>query len=106
MAEHPEVAISTVVEIHGAGRRALEARSRALRQWMRTIEGLLVLARREGVRLPDLDEVACAAIILAAEAYVHDYARRGEIERVPERAPAVQELARALFVHGVTVADW
>ena len=69
-------------------------------------QGLLVLARREGVRLPDLDEVACAAIILAAEAYVHDYARRGEIERVPERAPAVQELARALFVHGVTVADW
>ena len=31
MAEHPEVAISTVVEIHSAGRRALEARSRALR---------------------------------------------------------------------------
>ena len=101
MADHPEVAISTVVEIHSAGRRALEARSRALREWMRTIEGLLVLARREGVELPHLDQVACAAIVLAAEAYVHDYARRGRVKRVGERAPAVQALARALFEHGV-----
>src|SRR5438105_5850339 len=101
MAEHPEVAISTVVEIHSAGRRALEARSRALREWMRTIEGLLVLARREGVQLPHLDQVACAAIVLAAEAYVHDDARRGRIKRVGDRAPAVQALARALFEHGV-----
>ena len=105
MAEHHEVAISTVVEIHGAGRRALEARSRALKKWMRTIEGLAVLARREGVRLPDLDPVACAAIVLAAEAYVHDYARRGRVARVAERAPAVQALARALFAHGVSVAQ-
>lgn len=101
MAEHPEVAISTVVEIHSAGRRALEARGRALRSWMRTIEGLAVLARRDGARLPDLDPVACAAIVLAAESYVHDYARRGRVKRVGERAPAVQALARALFEHGV-----
>jgi hypothetical protein len=45
--------------------------------------------------------VACAAIVLAAEAYVHDYARRGRVKRVGERAPAVQALARALFEHGV-----
>jgi AcrR family transcriptional regulator len=101
MAEHPEVAISTVVEIHSAGRRALEARSRALRDWMRTIEGLAVLARREGAELPHVDPVACAAIVLAAEAYVHDYARRGRVESVGERAGAVQALARALFEHGV-----
>jgi len=101
MAEHPEVAVSTVVEIHSAGRRALEARSRALKAWTRTIEGLAVLARREGVELAQLDKVACAAIVLAAEAYVHDYARRGRVRRVGERAPAVQALARALFEHGV-----
>ena len=104
MAEHPEVAISTVVEIHSAGRRALEARSRALKKWMRTIEGLAVLARREGVRLPDLDPVGCAAIILTAEASVHDYARRGRVEKVADRAPAVQALARTLFAHGVSVS--
>jgi AcrR family transcriptional regulator len=101
MAEHPEVAISTVVEIHGAGRRALDARGRALKSWMRTIEGLPVLARREGVRLPELDQAAYAAIVLTAEAYVHDYARRGAVKRVQEKAPAVQALARALFEHGV-----
>jgi len=104
MAEHPEVAISTVVEIHSAGRRALEARSRALKKWMRTIEGLAILARREGVQLGDLDEVACAAIILAAEAYVHDYARRGRVEQVGERAAAVQALARTLFAHSAAAA--
>jgi AcrR family transcriptional regulator len=102
MAEHPEVAIATVVEIHGAGRRALEARGRALAQWMRTIEGLAVLARREGVQLPALDAVACAAIVLTAEAHVHDYARRGRVRSVGERAPVVQALARALFEHGVS----
>jgi AcrR family transcriptional regulator len=104
MAEHPAVAISTVVEIHGAGRRALRARNRALREWMRTIEGVAVLALREGARLPELDQVACAAIVLTAEAYVHDYARRGRVRRVAEKAPAVQALARALFEHGVAVA--
>jgi AcrR family transcriptional regulator len=101
MAEHPEVAVSTVVEIHGAGRRGLDARRRALRDWVRTIEGLAVLARREGAQLPHLDQVACAAIVLTAEAYVHDYARRGRVKRVAEKAPAVQALARALFEHGV-----
>jgi AcrR family transcriptional regulator len=101
MADHPEVAVSTVVEIQGAGRRALEARSRALRQWMQTIQGLAILARREGVALPELDPVACAAIVLTAEAQVHDYARRGRVKRVKEKAPVVQALARALFEHGV-----
>jgi AcrR family transcriptional regulator len=101
MAEHPEVAVATVVEIHSAGRRALDARERALERWMRTIQGLPVLARREGVKLPELSEVACAAIVLTAEASVHDYARRGRVARVQERAPAVQALARALFEHGL-----
>jgi AcrR family transcriptional regulator len=101
MAEHPEVAVSTVVEIHGAGRRALQARDRALREWTRTIGGLAILARREGVALPELDPVACAAIVLTAEAYVHDYARRGRVRRVKEKAPVVQALARALFESGV-----
>lgn len=101
MAEHRAVAISTVVEIHGTGRRALDARSRALRSWMRTIEGLPVLARREGTKLPEIDRVACAAIVLTAAHYVHDYARRGAVKRVQEKAPAVQALARAMFEHGV-----
>jgi AcrR family transcriptional regulator len=96
MAEHPEVAISTVVEVHSAGRRALEARSRALEDWMGTIEGVAVLARRAGSNV-ELDEAACAAIILTAEAYVHDYALRGRLDRVGEKAPCVQALARSLF---------
>ena len=85
MAEHPEVAISTVVEIHNAGPRGLEARKDALAQWMRTIEGVAILARRGGADVPELDEVAYAAIILTAEAYVHDYARRGCVDEVVER---------------------
>lgn len=104
MAEHPDVALSTVVEIHNAGRRGLEARAQALRQWMRTIEGVAVLARRAGAELPGLDEVAYMAIVLTAEAYVHDYARRGCVEQVVEKAPAVQALARTLFAHGVASA--
>lgn len=102
MAEHPEVAAATVVEIHSAGRRALAARSRALERWMRTIEGLPVLAAREGVELPRLDSVAAAAIILASEAYVHDYARRGRVRHVQQAAPAVLALADTLFQHGVS----
>lgn len=104
MAEHPDVAVSMVVEIHNAGRDGLEARAQALRQWMRTIEGVAVLARREGVALPELDEVAYMAIVLSGENYVHDYARRGCVERVVEKAPAVQALARTLFAHGAAPA--
>ncbi len=96
MAEHPEVAITTVVEVHAAGRRALKARSRALRDWTRTIEGVATLAREAGVEL-ELDEAAPAAIILTAEACVHEYALRGRLKRVTELEPSVQALARTLF---------
>jgi AcrR family transcriptional regulator len=101
MAQHPEVAISTIVEIHSAGRRGLEARSRALQQWTRTLEGVAILARRDGADLPELDEVVYYAIILTAEMYVHDYARRGCVEQVEEKTPRVQALARSLFQAGV-----
>jgi AcrR family transcriptional regulator len=100
MAEHPQVATATVVEVHAAGRGALEARSRALRDWMRTIEGISVLARAAGTEI-ELGEAAYAAIVLTAEAYVHEYALRGRLEGVVEKAAAVQELARTLFEHGV-----
>jgi AcrR family transcriptional regulator len=100
MAEHPEVATSTVVEVHSAGRRALEARSVALEQWMRTLKGVAVLARRAGASV-DPGEIAYAAIVLTAEAHVHDNARRGCVDRVVERAPEVQALARSLFENGV-----
>ena len=101
MAERPEVAVSTIVEVHNVGPRGLEARYRALRDWMRTVEGVAVLARRAGDDIPELDEVALAAIIVTAEAYVHDYARRGRVERVGEVTPRVQALARTLFDRGV-----
>ncbi|HEV2981302.1 MAG TPA: helix-turn-helix domain-containing protein [Solirubrobacteraceae bacterium] len=103
MAEHPEVAASTVIEIHSAGRRALAARSRALKRWMRTIEGVPVLAAREGIELPPLHSVAAEAIVLTCEAYVHDYARRGRVRHVHEAAPAVFALADTLFEYGVAV---
>ena len=105
MAEHPEVAISTVVEIHSAGRAGLKARNRALRQWMGTIEGAAVLGRREGVHIPELGEVGCAAIVLASEAYVQEYARRNRVRKVHEKAADVLALARTLFKHGVAAAD-
>jgi AcrR family transcriptional regulator len=97
MAEHPEVAITTIVEIHSAGRRGLEARSRALKQWTRTLEGVATLARRDRADLPELDDAVYYAIILTAEMYVHDYARRGCVEQVEEKTPHVQGLARSLF---------
>jgi AcrR family transcriptional regulator len=103
MSEHPEVARSTIIEIHEAGREGLAERSKALKLWMRTIEGVAVLARRAGENLPAVDEVAFAAIILTAEGYVHDYARRGCVARVREKTPAVIALARVLFEHGVAV---
>jgi len=96
MADHPEVAVSTVVEVHSAGRRALEARSVALEQWTRTLKGVGVLARRAGADV-EPSNAAYDAIVLTAEAHVHDYARRGCVERVAERAPEAQALARSLF---------
>jgi AcrR family transcriptional regulator len=102
MAQHPETARSTVIEIHQAGPEGLKERSKALKQWIRTLEGVAVLARRSGAQLPEIDQVAFDAIILVAEAYVHDYARRGCVERVGEKAAAVQALARVVFEHGVS----
>ena len=99
MAEHPEVAVTTVVEVHSAGRRALEARSEALRGWMRTLEGVAVLAREAGKEV-HLDEAAYAAILLTSEGYIHAYALRGNLDQVGEKAPGVQALALALFEHG------
>jgi AcrR family transcriptional regulator len=103
MAAHPEVAVSTVVEVHSAGRRALEARGRALRDWIRTLEGVAVLARRSGAEVR-LDDTAYLAIVLTAEAQVHDYARRGRVEHVTERSADVVALARSLFDSGVVFA--
>jgi AcrR family transcriptional regulator len=99
MAEHPEVAVTTVVEVHSAGRRALQARSRALSEWMRTVQGVAFLARKAGVQV-QVSEAACFAIILTAEAYVHEYARAGRLEQVVEKASDVQALARTLFAQG------
>jgi AcrR family transcriptional regulator len=96
MAAHPEVAVTTVVEVHRAGRGALDARSRALSDWARTLDGVAVLAREDGVAI-ELDEAAYLAILLTAEAFVHEYARRGQLDRVVEKEPAVQGLARILF---------
>jgi AcrR family transcriptional regulator len=99
MAAHPEVAVTSVVEVHRAGRTALEARSRALADWARTLEGVAVLARQDGHQV-ELDEAAHLSILLTAEAFVHEYARTGRLDRVIEREPSVQALARTLFEHG------
>jgi AcrR family transcriptional regulator len=100
MADHPEVAITTVVEVHAAGRRALEARAQALQDWMRTLEGVATLARGAGHTI-QLNGAAYAAILLTSEAYVHHHALHDSIDQLPERTAAVQALARALFEHGV-----
>jgi AcrR family transcriptional regulator len=99
MAEHPEVAITTVVEVHCAGPRAQEARSRAISDWMRTIKGVTVLAGKAGVEV-ELDETAVLAIILTAESYVYEYARKRRLDEVIEKTPAVQALARSLSAQG------
>jgi AcrR family transcriptional regulator len=96
MAEHPEVAVTTVVEVHSAGRRALAARSEALSQWMKTIQGVAYLARQAGVNV-SIDDTACFAIILVSEAYVHEYARQRRLDEVVDMTGAVQEFARSLF---------
>jgi len=96
MAEHPEVAVTTVVEVHRAGRSALDARSRALSDWARTLDGVAVLARQAGVAV-ELDEAGYLAILLTAEAFVHEHARSGRLDRVIEKEPSVQHLARVLF---------
>jgi AcrR family transcriptional regulator len=96
MAEHPEVAVTTVVEVHCAGRGALAARARALDDWMRTVQGVAHLARQAGEHV-EISEAAAFAIILTAEAYVHEYARAGRLEQIVEKAAGVQELARTLL---------
>jgi AcrR family transcriptional regulator len=99
MAEHPEVAITTVVEVHCAGRRAQEARSRAISDWMHTIKSVTVLAGQAGVEV-EVDETAVLAIILTAELYVYEYARKRRLEEAVEKTAAVQALARSLFASG------
>jgi len=103
MAEHPEVAVTTVVEVHCAGRAAQEQRSRALWDWMRTVQGVAVLARKAGVDVR-IDETAALAIIVTAEAYVHEYARKRRLDEVVEKTEAVQALARSLFERGTAKA--
>jgi AcrR family transcriptional regulator len=96
MAAHPEVAVTSVVEVHRAGRKALEVRSRALADWARTLEGVAAMAREDGHAV-ELDEASYMAILLTAEAFVHEYARTGRLDQVVEREPAVQSLAARLF---------
>lgn len=96
MADHPEVAVTTVVEVHSAGRRALAARAEALAQWTRTIQSLARLAREAGEEV-EIDETACFAVILVAEAYVHESARQRRLDEVVEKTAAVQALARSVF---------
>lgn len=96
MAAHPEVAVTSVVEVHRAGRKALAARSRALSDWARTLEGVAAMAREDGHAV-ELDEAGYMAILLTAEAFVHEYARTGRLDQVVEREPAVQSLAARLF---------
>jgi AcrR family transcriptional regulator len=103
MAEHPEVAITTVVEVHCAGRRALDARARALHNWMRTVAGVATLAREAGVAV-EIDEAGCFAVILTAEAYVHEHARHGRLAEVVERTTEVQALGRRLMTPLVATA--
>ena len=81
---------------HRSRAPALDARSRALSDWARTLDGFAVLARQAGVAI-ELDEAAYLAILLTAEAFVHEYARRGQLDLVVEKEPAVQSLARILF---------
>ena len=100
MAARPEVAVSAVVEVHCAGRRALEARSRALGLWIQTLEGVVLLALSSGAEVR-LDHAAYLAIVLTAEAEVHDYALRGRVAQVTERTAEVTALARALFASGL-----
>jgi len=101
MAEHPEVAVTTVVEVHRAGRAALEARSRALAEWGRSLKGVAALATEDGYPIA-LDDAACLAILLTAEAFVHEYALSGRLHRAVEREPAVQALAAVLFEQGAS----
>jgi AcrR family transcriptional regulator len=96
MAEHPEVAVTTVVEVHCAGRRAMAQRSQALHDWMRTVQGVALLAQQAGVQV-EVGEAAAFAIILTGEAYVHEYARAGRLEQVVEKTAEVQAMARTLF---------
>lgn len=103
MAEHPEVATSTIVEIHNVGPGGLEARRNALQDWIRVVESVAVIARRSGEKLPAPGEVAYTAIIVTAESYVHEYARRGAVGQVAEVTSRIQALARSLFEHGVPV---
>jgi hypothetical protein len=53
----------------------------------------------------EIDEASCFAIILTAEAYVHEYARQGRLEQVIEKTGDVQELARTLFECSVVKDD-
>jgi AcrR family transcriptional regulator len=96
MSEHPEVAVTTIVEVHSAGRQAQEERGRALAAWTKTVRGLAALARMQGFDV-QIDEAAAFAIVLTAEAYVHEYARKRRLDEVVERTGAVQALARSLF---------
>jgi AcrR family transcriptional regulator len=100
MSEHPELAVTTVVEVHRAGRRALDARAQALDDWSRSLRGVAELAAEAGEPV-HLEDVVYRAILLASESYVHEYARRGETERVIERASLVQEFAMIQFESGL-----
>ena len=97
MAEHPEVAVTTVVEVHCAGPRALDARSDALGGWTKTIEGVAVLARQAGVEV----EIDPTRVLrrdrhrrgLRSRVRADGAARRGR------RADSRRAGARALAVH-------
>jgi AcrR family transcriptional regulator len=98
--ERPEAARAFLVEIHGAGARALEARWQAIQRWVRQLKTFGEIARRQDPSLREPDELTCASVIVTAEAYAQDYVRRGRAADLPSLIPGMQRLARSAFSGG------
>jgi AcrR family transcriptional regulator len=98
--DRPEAARAFLVEVHSVGPAGLEARRQAIERWVAQLQTFAGLARRQDPSLPERDELAYASIIVTAEAYAHDYVRRGRTADLAELIPGMQQLARDVFRGG------
>jgi hypothetical protein len=92
--EHPSDAVTFVVEVHTAGRAALERRAAIGERFGDLVATAARAAAARGRKSPhDLPPTAIQAVVYTIDGMMHDTIRRGRIAELPSRVPAAQEIA-------------
>ena len=104
-AEEPAYARATMVEVLGAGPKALARRREANRRYTKLLQELHRQARQELPHLPELPDPIFTAMVAAVDGLVSDYIEQGRTADLPTLEDVVLYLELALLADHETAAD-